>query len=99
MLAPPDSDRNSVRSKEATFAHFVEVCGMLTIADRKKKRENVDTAGAGLVFSAVSQTECPKCRGLGVQEISRRVPVLPEGPSRGHDLQAGSRYYDNSQSR
>jgi hypothetical protein len=27
-------DRNSVRSKEATFAHFVEVCGMLTVHDR-----------------------------------------------------------------
>jgi hypothetical protein len=46
MTAHIYSDRNSVRSKEATFAHFVEVCGMLTIADRKKKRENVDITDA-----------------------------------------------------
>lgn len=46
MTAHIYSDRNSVRSREATFAHFVEVCGMLTIPDRKKKRENVDTSDA-----------------------------------------------------
>ena len=46
MTAHIYGDRNSVRSKEATFAHFVEVCGMLTIPDRKKKRENVDTTDA-----------------------------------------------------
>uniref|UniRef100_UPI001953DF54 hypothetical protein n=1 Tax=Klebsiella aerogenes TaxID=548 RepID=UPI001953DF54 len=46
MTAHIYADRNSVRSKEATFAHFVEVCGMLTLADRKKKREKVDFADA-----------------------------------------------------
>lgn len=32
-------DRNSTRPKEATFAHFVEVCGMLTVHDRGKRKE------------------------------------------------------------
>jgi len=35
-------DANLSRSKEATFLHFVEVCGMLTQQDRKKKRVKVD---------------------------------------------------------
>src|SRR5450759_2368139 len=42
MTAHIYADRNSVRSKEATFVHFVEVCGMLTIHDRRKKREHFD---------------------------------------------------------
>lgn len=39
-------DANLTRSKEATFLHFVEVCGMLTQLDRKKKRVKVDVASA-----------------------------------------------------
>jgi NTP pyrophosphatase (non-canonical NTP hydrolase) len=39
-------DANLSRSKEATFLHFVEVCGMLTQQDRKKKRVKVDVASA-----------------------------------------------------
>lgn len=39
-------DANLTRSKEATFLHFVEVCGMLTQLDRKKKRVRVDVASA-----------------------------------------------------
>jgi NTP pyrophosphatase (non-canonical NTP hydrolase) len=46
MTAHIYADRNSVRSKEATFVHFVEVCGMLTIHDRRKKREHFDIADA-----------------------------------------------------
>ena len=46
MTAYIYGDRNSVRSKEATFAHFVEVCGMLTVHDRKKKRESFDMTDA-----------------------------------------------------
>ncbi len=39
-------DANLGRSREATFLHFVEVCGMLTLFDRKKKRDRVDMPGA-----------------------------------------------------
>lgn len=39
-------DANLGRSREATLLHFVEVCGMLTLLDRKKKRDRVDIPGA-----------------------------------------------------
>lgn len=39
-------DANVTRSKEATYLHFVEVCGMLTQLDRKKKRIKVDVTSA-----------------------------------------------------
>lgn len=46
MVAHIYADRNMGRTTEATFAHFVEVCGMLTIHDRKKKREGVNVTDA-----------------------------------------------------
>jgi len=39
-------DANIGRSREATLLHFVEVCGMLTLIDRKKRRDRVDVPGA-----------------------------------------------------
>lgn len=42
MVAHIYGEQNAQRSPSATFAHFVEVCGMLTIHDRKKKREAFD---------------------------------------------------------
>jgi hypothetical protein len=42
MTAYIYGDRNSTRPKEATFAHFVEVCGMLTVDERAKKKEDFD---------------------------------------------------------
>lgn len=46
MTAAIYQDHNLSRSREATFLHFVEVCGMLTLLDRKKKRDKVDVPGA-----------------------------------------------------
>lgn len=46
MTAYIYGDRNSTRTKEATFAHFVEVCGMLTLIDRQKRRDNFDMVDA-----------------------------------------------------
>src|SRR5215469_11870717 len=39
MVASIYTDQNIARSPSATFGHFVEVCGMLTMHDRKKRRE------------------------------------------------------------
>lgn len=39
-------DANLARSKEATYLHFVEVCGMLTVMDRKKKKVKIDVPNA-----------------------------------------------------
>lgn len=40
MVASIYAEQNAHRSPATTFAHFVEVCGMLTVEDRKKKRED-----------------------------------------------------------
>ena len=57
MVAHIYSEQNAQRTATATFAHFVEVCGMLTLHDRDKPREglSVDDAlckDARLVFSS-----------------------------------------------
>lgn len=46
MVALIYSEQNAQRSPAATFAHFVEVCGMLTIHDRQKKREGLSIEDA-----------------------------------------------------
>jgi nucleoside phosphorylase/NTP pyrophosphatase (non-canonical NTP hydrolase) len=46
MVASIYAEQNAHRSPSATFAHFVEVCGMLTVHDRKKKREDFDLEDA-----------------------------------------------------
>jgi nucleoside phosphorylase/NTP pyrophosphatase (non-canonical NTP hydrolase) len=46
MVASIYTEQNAHRSPSATFAHFVEVCGMLTVHDRKKKREDFDVEDA-----------------------------------------------------
>jgi hypothetical protein len=39
MIAHIYVEQNSERSASTTFAHFIEVCGMLTVLSRNKKRE------------------------------------------------------------
>jgi len=39
MVAHIYADQNLSRSVTTTFSHFVEVCGMLTIHDRNKKKK------------------------------------------------------------
>jgi NTP pyrophosphatase (non-canonical NTP hydrolase) len=46
MTAYIYQDGNTGRSREATLLHFVEVCGMLTLMDRKKFRNRLDIEGA-----------------------------------------------------
>jgi hypothetical protein len=46
MVASIYGEQNAQRSPSSTFAHFVEVCGMLTIHDRKKKREGLELEDA-----------------------------------------------------
>src|SRR5262245_1013600 len=46
MVAHIYREQNAIRSPVATFSHFVEVCGMLTIHDRKKKREGTSVVDA-----------------------------------------------------
>lgn len=46
MVAHIYREQNAIRSPTATFSHFVEVCGMLTVHDRKKKREGATVVDA-----------------------------------------------------
>lgn len=46
MVAYIYREQNAIRSPSATFSHFVEVCGMLAIHDRKKKREGATVVDA-----------------------------------------------------
>jgi hypothetical protein len=46
MVSSIYAEQNVQRPPSATFAHFVEVCGMLTIHDRKKKREDFEVEDA-----------------------------------------------------
>jgi NTP pyrophosphatase (non-canonical NTP hydrolase) len=41
MVAHIYSEQNAHRPASATFAHFVEVCGMLTVLSRNKRREGI----------------------------------------------------------
>ncbi len=41
MTAHIYSEQNAHRPASATFTHFVEVCGILTMHSRDKKREEV----------------------------------------------------------
>jgi len=63
-------DANLGRSREATLLHFVEVCGMLTLIDRKKKRDRVDVPGAlckalGWYFPLLAK--------MGVESVERLI--------------------------
>lgn len=46
MVAFIYSDRNAERSTIATFSHFTEVCGMLSMHDRRKIREDLSLEDA-----------------------------------------------------
>jgi NTP pyrophosphatase (non-canonical NTP hydrolase) len=64
------NDANLGRSREATLLHFVEVCGMLTLIDRKKKRDRVDVPGAlckalGWYFPLLAK--------MGVESVERLI--------------------------
>jgi hypothetical protein len=86
MTAHIYGDRNYARSKEATFAHFVEVCGMLTLqARRKKRREHLDMTDAlckalGWYFPLLGKVRISSLESLlfrkfpGVCPYCRRCP-------------------------
>ncbi len=85
MTAHIYGDRNSARSKEATFAHFVEVCGMLTIHDRRKKRENLTIADAlckalGWYFPLLAKLRISSVEALLFRKFPGVCPYCREAP-------------------
>lgn len=85
MTALIYSDRNSIRSKEATFAHFVEVCGMLTVYDRKKKREGLEVADAlckalGWYFPLLAKLQIKSVEALIFRKFPGVCPYCRQAP-------------------
>src|SRR4051794_7658296 len=85
MTAYIYGDRNSVRSKEATFAHFVEVCGMLTVYDRRKRRENFNLADAlckalGWYFPLLSKLRIRSVEELVFRKFPNVCPYCRKAP-------------------
>lgn len=86
MVARIYGERNAERSASATFAHFVEVCGMLTAHDRQKRDtisiEDALCKALGWYFPLLA-----KCRVASVEElIFRKFPyACPYCRLRTHD--------------
>ncbi|WP_375157697.1 CHAT domain-containing protein [Bradyrhizobium sp. RDT46] len=78
-------DANLGRSREATLLHFVEVCGMLTLLDRKKKRDRVDFPGAlckalGWYFPLLAKMGVESVEGLLFTKYPRVCPYCRKSP-------------------
>ncbi len=85
MTAHIYGDRNSARTKEATFAHFVEVCGMLTVHDRRKKREHFDITDAlckalGWYFPLLAKLRIRSVESLLFRKFPGVCPYCREVP-------------------
>jgi NTP pyrophosphatase (non-canonical NTP hydrolase) len=85
MTAYIYGDRNITRTKEATFSHFVEVCGMLTIHDRRKKREQFDVSDAlckalGWYFPLLAKLRIDSIERLVFRKFPGVCPYCRETP-------------------
>src|ERR1700740_2191578 len=85
MVAYIYGDKLSSRSTAATFAHLVEVCGMLTIHDRKKKREGLDVADAlckalGWYFPLLAKFKVSSVEKLIFRKFPLCCPYCREAP-------------------
>lgn len=87
MTAHIFSEQNSDRPATATFAHFVEVCGMLSIHDRKKKREGINVTDAlckalGWFFPLMARFHVKSVEQLVFRKFPYACPYCRELPHR-----------------
>lgn len=85
MVAYIYGDKLSSRSSEATFSHLVEVCGMLTIHARDKKREGIDVTDAlckalGWYFPLVAKFKVASIEALVFRKFPWVCPYCREAP-------------------
>jgi hypothetical protein len=85
MVAYIYGDKNLNRTSTATFTHFVEVCGMLTIHDRKKKREGVDVTDAlckalGWYFPLLAKMKIRSVEELVFRKFPNVCPYCRSAP-------------------
>jgi NTP pyrophosphatase (non-canonical NTP hydrolase) len=93
MIAYVYSEQNAQRSNSATFAHFVEVCGMLTIHDRKKKREGVTVTDAlckalGWYFPLLAKFRVRSVEDLVFRKYPYVCPYCRRAPHEDSDCKA-----------
>lgn len=86
MVAYIYGDKLSSRSSEATFSHLVEVCGMLTIHDRDKKREGLDVTDAlckalGWYFPLLAKFKVESIEQLVFRKFPLVCPYCREAPT------------------
>lgn len=96
MIAHIYGEQNAHRPASATFTHFLEVCGMLTVHSRNKKREGVTFVEAlckalGWYFPLMAKFKVSSVEEL----VFRKYPavILIEIQRRGGDcLEVGSEH-------
>jgi len=87
MAASIYTDQNIARSPAATFGHFVEVCGMLTMHDRKKRREADITVtdalckALGWYFPLMAKMRVKSVEELIYRKYPYACPYLRFGPA------------------
>jgi nucleoside phosphorylase/NTP pyrophosphatase (non-canonical NTP hydrolase) len=85
MVASIYAEQNAQRSPASTFAHFVEVCGMLAIHDRKKKREGLEVEDAlckalGWFFPLLAKFRVTSLEALVYRKYPYVCPYCRECP-------------------
>ena len=85
MTAHIYSEQNAHRPASATFAHFVEVCGILTIHARKKRREDVSFTDAlckalGWFFPLLAKFKISSVEELIFRKYPYACPYCRETP-------------------
>ena len=85
MVAYIYGDKLSSRSPSATFAHLVEVCGMLTIHDRNKRREGLTVTDAlckalGWYFPLLAKFKVQSAEALIFRKFPLCCPYCREAP-------------------
>ena len=87
MVAYIYNDKNMNRTSTATFSHFVEVCGMLTLHDRKKHREGLSVTDAlckalGWYFPLLSKLKIASVEELVFRKYPNACPYCRAKPHR-----------------
>jgi hypothetical protein len=87
MVAYIYNDKNITRTSTATFCHFVEVCGMLTLHDRKKHREGLTVNDAlckalGWYFPLLSKLKIASVEELIFRKYPDACPYCRAKPHR-----------------
>jgi NTP pyrophosphatase (non-canonical NTP hydrolase) len=90
MVAHIYAEQNLPRSIFTTFSHFVEVCGMLTIHDRKKKKEGVTVTDAlckalGWYFPLMAKLRVRSVEELVFRKFPYACPYCRLAPHRDSD--------------